>query len=167
MDTSWPIAAVRGVVVAMLSVLVGLVFWSVAPAFAGWRSQVVLTGSMRPRILPGDLVLAAPVVTGQLQPGRVILFRDPAHPTRTLVHRLVRFDADGDLVTRGDANASEDSTPVPPQNVLGLPRLRVPYIGRPVVWRREHDLRAFGTVAGVVLLAAVLALGPTRSRPSS
>jgi signal peptidase len=134
----------------------GLVFWSVVPRAVGWRSQVVLTGSMQPRIAPGDLVLAAPVARGELKPGRVVLFRDPVHPTRTIVHRLIRYDDDGNLITKGDANRTEDTTPVPPASVLGLPRLRVPFIGRPAVWLHEGNTRALlegSTVLGLLLIA--------------
>jgi signal peptidase len=163
-DVGWPTALLRGVAVSVASAIFGLVFWSVLPALVGWHAQVVLTGSMQPRIVPGDLVLAAPLRSGDLQPGRVLLFRDPAHPGRTLVHRLVRFDNEGRLITKGDANQSEDTTPVTRDAVLGLPRLRVPFVGRPVVWRREGDLRAFALVLGVGTVSTILAFGarPTR-----
>jgi signal peptidase len=140
----------------MLAVLGGLLVWSLLPCLLGWKPQVVLTGSMSPRIHPGDLVLAAPVVAGSVRPGQVVLFRDPVHPGRTVVHRLVRFDGDGNLITRGDANAVEDSTPVSPGAVLGLPRLRVPYIGRPVVWARAHQFSPLLAVALVLMAASAL-----------
>src|ERR1700712_5197156 len=92
--------------VVLLAMVAGLMFWSVVPRAAGWRSQVVLTGSMQPRIAPGDLVLAAPVARGELKPGRVVLFRDPVRPGRTIVHRVVRYDDNGNIVTKGDANRS-------------------------------------------------------------
>jgi signal peptidase len=136
----------------------GMIFWSAAPRLMGWQSQVILTGSMQPRILPGDLVLAAPVPEGQLKPGLVVLFRDQVRPERTIVHRLVRYDENGNLVTKGDANASEDSTPVPTSAVLGIPRLRVPYVGRPVVWMHEKDTGSL-LIASAVLCFGAAALG--------
>ena len=126
------------------------------PALLGWHTQVVLTGSMEPRIRPGDLVLAAPVRSGDLQTGRIVLFRDPVHADRTLVHRLIRFDATGSMVTKGDANQSEDSTPAPTASALGIPRLRVPYIGRPVVWLHEGD--APQLLLGAALLTGLVAV---------
>jgi signal peptidase len=115
---------------------------------------------MRPRIHPGDLVLAAPTVPGQLKPGRVVLFRDPVRPDRTIVHRLQRYDNNGNLVTKGDANASEDSTPVSPSAVLGMPRLRVPYVGRPVVWIHEKDTASLLIASGVLSLGAAVLCWP-------
>ncbi len=137
--TPWPFALLRGASAGVLVALLGLVLWSVLPALLGWHTQVVLTGSMQPRIRPGDLVLVAPVRPGDLQPGRIVLFRDPAHADRTLVHRLIRFDPSGYMITKGDANRNEDSTSAPTTSALGLPRLRVPYIGLPVVWLHAGD----------------------------
>lgn len=153
-DVGWGRALSLGVAAGLLSVLAGMVFWSAAPRLAGWRSQVVLTGSMQPRISPGDLVLAAPPTYGQVKPGRIVLFRDPVRPERTIVHRLVRYDDNGNLVTKGDANASEDSTPVPPSAVLGMPRLRVPYVGRPIVWMHEKDTGSLLIASAVLCLVA-------------
>jgi signal peptidase len=149
---SWRGATVSGASAGVLALLCGLLVWSLLPCLVGWRPQVVLTGSMEPRIHPGDLVLAAPVSPTAIQPGQVALFRDPAHPQRTLVHRVVRRDDAGDLITRGDANAIEDSTPVPVGNVRGLARLRIPWVGLPVVWMRT------GPTGRVQALAAMLAL---------
>ena len=129
----------RGLALLGVTVVTGLLIWSLLPCLLGWRAQVVLTGSMRPGIAPGDLVLAAPAAPGQIQVGRVLLFDDPVHPGHTLVHRLIRVDGNGSLITRGDANAVEDSTPIPMSAVRGLPRLRVPYVGSPVVWMRQHE----------------------------
>jgi signal peptidase len=159
------VAIARGTCVGLLAALLGLMFWSVLPAVAGWRAQVVLTGSMRPRIQPGDLVLAAPLHPGDLQRGRILLFRDPAHPRRTLVHRLVRFDANSDLITKGDANQSEDSTPVPAGSVLGLPRLRVPFIGRPVVWVRQGRTGNLLVASTLLTAAGALLLWPAGTTP--
>lgn len=158
--TPWPLAVARGLGAGLLVAVAMLVLWSVLPSFFGWRTEVVLTGSMRPRISPGDLVLAAPVRADELRPGRIVLFRDPAHPGRTLVHRLVRFDADGGLVTKGDANRVEDSTPAAPTAALGLPRLRVPYVGRPVVWLHEHDVPELLLASAVLTGLLGLALAP-------
>ncbi len=39
-----------------------LVAFSVLPTAVGWRSYVVLSGSMSPQVQAGDVVVAAPVV---------------------------------------------------------------------------------------------------------
>jgi signal peptidase len=128
-----------------------MLVWTIVPTFFGWRSEVVLTGSMVPKIRPGDVVVAQPRSADQVRPGHVVLVVNPARPDTLLLHRIVRRDPDGSLVTRGDANPSPDSTPVMAAQVRGLGRLKVPYIGLPVIWARD------GRVPPPAVLAMVAA----------
>lgn len=157
--------ACRGLSAAALAVLCGLVVWTLLPCLLGWSPHVVLTGSMAPRIQPGDVVLTQPVPAAAIQPGQVVLFEDPLRPGRTVVHRTVRRNADGNLITRGDANATEDSTPVAPSAVRGLPRLRVPYIGRPMLWARQQNRVAVAASGGLLVAASLLLMSETGGGP--
>ena len=75
------------------------------------------------------------------------------------MHRLVRYDDDGNLVTKGDANRSEDSTPWrPTRRCSGCPGCACPYIGRPVVWIHERDTGSL-LIASAVLCLVAAALG--------
>jgi signal peptidase I len=149
-------------VLPVVAAAVSLFAWTMLPALIGWSPSVVLTGSMRPAIQPGDIVITAPVVEHTLRPGYIIRFRDPSEPGRHLMHRIVRINADGTIVTRGDANASDDSTPVPPTAVTGMARMRVPWVGLPVIWARERRVVPLTMVAGFVLIA-MLATGSRRA----
>lgn len=154
---SWSGAVCRALVAAVLVALVGLVFWSVAPRVAGFQGHVVVSGSMQPRIVPGDVVLTREVAPQQLQPGQVLLFPDPERPDRLLLHRLVSFAPDGRLVTRGDANQGNDSTPVPAASVIGQAQLRIPYVGLPAYWRAQGLWGHVGLAAGLLAAATVFA----------
>jgi signal peptidase len=160
---SWASIVAQAVVAAVLVALVGLVFWSVAPRVAGFQGHVVVSGSMQPRLAPGDVVLTREVTPQQLQPGQVLLFPDPERPDRLLLHRLVSFDADGDLVTRGDANQSNDSAHVPAGSVIGRAQLRVPHVGLPAYWRAQGQWGHIGLVAGLLAAATVFATRGSRS----
>jgi signal peptidase len=109
----------------------------VVPPVLGLRSDVVLSGSMRPALAPGDVVVSSPVRAGELRVGDVVVVPDPARPGETLVHRVDGMGPDGSFVTRGDANAGADSTPVAPDDVLGRGRLRVPYVGVVSLWLQQ------------------------------
>jgi signal peptidase len=146
----------------LLGTVVLLLVVATAPILAGWRTDVVMSGSMRPVIAPGDIVVSRPAAASDVRPGEVVLVVNPARPRTTLVHRVVRINADGSLVTRGDANAGPDSTPVPPSLVRAEPRLRVPYVGLPVLWARTG---AYGRVV-VLAAAAGLLLAGLRHRPA-
>ncbi|MFI1987871.1 signal peptidase I [Actinoplanes sp. NPDC020271] len=133
------------------------------PPLLGWTSSVVVSGSMRPAVEPGDVVLTAPPAARRLRAGCVIRFRSPGRPGRSTLHRIVRVDTHGDLITKGDANRVEDAMPVPVSAVTGTQRLRVPYAGLPVLWwlRGDH-LRV--VLTGVVLLALGLLVPAGRAR---
>src|SRR4029078_3459207 len=91
------------------SMLVGLLFWADAPMIGGWQPRVVLTGSMEPGIKPGDVVLMQRVSDPSTLPvGRVVVGRDDERDGGSYVHRVVRIEG-ANLVTKGDANQSEDS----------------------------------------------------------
>ena len=140
--------------------VLSLFVWTLLPLAVGWSPSVVLTGSMLPSIQPGDIVVAAPLKDGdQAAPGHVLRFVDPSRPSRYLLHRVVRVNDDGTYVTRGDANRSEDSAPVPPGNVTGIARLRVPLVGLPVVWLHERDYLPLGLAVAALFAAAQLFAG--------
>jgi signal peptidase I len=148
---------------ALLTTAALLVVWSLVPTLAGWTPRVIMSGSMEPRIVPGDIVVTRAVPAAILAEGQVVTVQDPDHAGRTRTHRLVRRDPEGGLVLRGDANQQADSSHVAPSQVLGLGVLRVPYVGRPLFWVAERNW------AGLLALVAVgtwcvLTVLPPRSR---
>jgi len=157
--------AVALVARCLLAMAAGLLFWSVAPSAVGWSSQVVLSGSMMPHIASGDVVVTQPVPAGSLKIGQVILVSNPARPGTLLMHRLVGRRPDGMLVTRGDANATADSAPVSPSAVRGLPRIRLPYNGLPLVWTQQGR---YGPVVAaaflLIIVGSVTGAGTRRHR---
>lgn len=159
---AWALLLARTIATAMVTLTVGLALWSVLPCAAGWQPSVVMTGSMEPRLNPGDVVLSAPASALSVHPGEIILATNPARPSHQLMHRFLHYTPSGDLITKGDANAHADSTPVPPGNVHGLPRLRLPYLGLGVLWLRNHEWRQL-SIAVLIILACfgLLNSGPT------
>ena len=141
---------------AWLWFLAACVAVTLVPILFGWHSYVIVTGSMEPGITAGDVVLSSPdpVIVESL--GRVITFEDPARPDYVLTHRLISFNEDGTLVTKGDANPTPDSVSVPTDTVTGLGRLLVQYVGLPVVWLTTGDWLPL-LLHLVILVGAVVA----------
>jgi signal peptidase len=136
----------------ILSVL-GLLLAGFAPYLIGWHASAIVSGSMMPAMAPGDVAVVAPVAPDRLRPGQVILFTDPARSDRTLAHRVVSRQDDGTFTTRGDANATADSTPVPPSAIRGRIRYVVPSVGLPRYWLARGDWsRLVGSFALLALL---------------
>lgn len=152
-STEW-FRVLPATVARMLLLLpVGLLVWVVLPAGIGWQPTDVMTGSMEPRIVAGDVVVARPVEPGSWQIGQVLLVADPDHVGRLRLHRLDHITDTGQLILKGDANADPDSTPIDPSAVRGVAVLRVPWVGAPVVWVAENRWSAVGLV--VVTTAAL------------
>ncbi|UQN28079.1 hypothetical protein [Brachybacterium kimchii] len=149
-------ALLAGCARTVLVTLAGLLVWSVLPLALGWQPTVVMSGSMEPRIMTGDVVVTRQVPAAGLRVGQVLRVDDPAHPGRELLHRYDHATADGDLVLRGDANAHADSTPVAPAHVHGVGVLRIPWIGRPAVWAAQGRYLPL-TLVGLVLITLLSA----------
>ncbi len=125
----------RGIVATVL----GLALWAAAPAVIGWHPTTVMTGSMEPRLAPGDVVVSRPVAQADIRLGQILLADDPDQPGHLRMHRFVTAGPDGTLVTKGDANPQRDSTAIERSAVHGVAFLRIPVIGAPIVWLRDGE----------------------------
>jgi signal peptidase len=150
-----------------VAALGGLLLWTLLPLVAGWDASVVMSGSMSPALRPGDVVLTRDVGPTPVRAGFVVLFQDAAQPRQgTVLHRVVSVADDGALVTQGDANPTPDATAVHPDHVLGMARLRVPWVGTLVLQQRTgRHLELAGTAAVLVVLSAALVAPAGRESP--
>lgn len=134
-------------VISTATLLCGWVVF--ARAALGWDATVVTSGSMAPAIRPGDVVLLDPFID---DPGVNSVVRFAGPDGQAVLHRIVEERPDG-LVTRGDANATRDSTLLRDEDVLGVGVVVVPLIGAPLVWWRD------GRWASLAVLVAITAWG--------
>ena len=139
----------------------GCLIVTLLPMVVGWRPYVVQSGSMEPRIHVGDIVLAAPDTNASDLLGRVTVFDDPDLPGTAKTHRVIAVNKDGTLQTKGDANPTPDSLPVPMSSVHGLGRLLVSYAGMPLVWLHTHS---YGWLLLFLLSLVVAAMLVSRDR---
>ena len=83
----------------------------------------VLSGSMSPEILEGDMAYIRQCKENAVVPGDVIAFR--TENDQLVLHRLIEKTSEG-LVTKGDANEHEDFSTADPANVVGTPLFSLP-----------------------------------------
>ncbi|MEG8033804.1 S24/S26 family peptidase [Sphingomonas sp. LR61] len=133
----WGRVVVGTVARGVVATLLGLALWAAAPALIGWQPTTVMTGSMEPRLTPGDVVVSRPVASGEVRTGKILLADDPDQPGHLRMHRYVEDGPGGTLVTKGDANPQQDSTPLERSAVHGVAFLRIPFVGAPVLWLRQ------------------------------
>lgn len=118
--TGWIITTVAAVGIIWFAV--GL--FPLQPALVG-------SGSMEPKMYPGDVVIIAKVPTDNIETGDVIQFRVPEEVT--VMHRVIEIqETEGGskvFITKGDANDEPDSEPVIPENVVGKAVMTIPKVG--------------------------------------
>lgn len=149
----------------LVAMLLGFACWSVGPTLLGWHTTTVVSDSMRPAIATGDVVAARPTAAENLRPGQVLLAPDPDHEDRLRLHRYASTAPDGSIVTRGDANADDDSSHIAARDVLGVGTLRVPLVGKPAVWAQQEQWAPVLVTALVVLGAIALSLQSAVRQP--
>lgn len=95
------------------------------PDFMGYKPFIVLSGSMEPSIMTGDMVFVKETDGDSLQVGDVIAYRSGG---AVITHRIVEIATEGGekrYITQGDANDSPDQTSVKPAEVEGIYRRRI------------------------------------------
>ena len=133
---------------AIIVVVIVLALFLVAPKVVGISSYTILTGSMEPAVPVGALVYAKSAEPASLSAGDIIVFYDGRN-TIPVTHRVVENQtASNQIITKGDANASNDITPVPYENVIGRVVLCIPYLGRMLV--------PLGTLMGKIAMFALI-----------
>ena len=155
------------VILAALGVLLVAI---VVPRVTGATPYAVLTGSMRPSLPEGTLVVVRPMPPESIGIGSVITYQLKSGQPAVVTHRVVAQAIDGSgariLRTRGDANDVADPGWVKPVQVKGEVWYAVPQVGRAhtVLSRQEHRLAVYVVVAGLLGYAVFMFTGALRQR---
>ncbi len=163
------VAAPRPLALRALLLLIALVCWCafgfavvfgtvlVAPGFLGLSSFAVLSGSMEPTLMVGDMVIDRHVKARDARPGDIVTFRDPDDPSRLLTHRIVRYRVQGNrayIVTKGDANTGVEKWSIPLRGTVGRVEFDIPKLG----YATMHVGGRFGRLALIAVPAFLLGL---------
>ncbi|MBX6342348.1 MAG: signal peptidase I, partial [Thermomicrobiaceae bacterium] len=127
--------------------LAGLILAALATQFFGFHALAIQTGSMRPALEPGDLILTRPVAIDRVKDGDIVLFESGDDRHVLVAHRVagivtlttnVTDSATGKVTvertrmlrTRGDANRTADAGLVGQDRLRGVVWLTIPRVGR-------------------------------------
>lgn len=118
------------------------------PDFFGYKPFIVLSGSMEPGIMTGDLIITKEADPATLAAGDVIAYR--YGETSVITHRIqsvTNLDGQRAFVTKGDANNTEDNV-MPTQDLVeGKLQWTLPGLGNAAMFLQ--------TPAGLLLAAGV------------
>jgi signal peptidase len=129
-----------------------------------------MTGSMRPTLPPGTLVVVRPTPPTQIGVGDVITYQLRSGDPTVVTHRVVRQGINTRhqtlLRTKGDANDTDDAGWVQPAQVKGTVWYSVPYLGYPaqLLTGREHRLLGYLAAAALLGYAAYMFGSAIRDR---
>ncbi|SIT69957.1 signal peptidase I [Microbacterium sp. RU33B] len=141
---------------SVLVLVIGLaVLLQVVPRVLGGTSLTVLTGSMQPTLVPGDVIAVRAADPSDIRTGDIITFQPVSGDPTLITHRVIGVGSntiDGrQFITQGDANDRPDP-PILAEQVMGVYMFRVPLIGHALTLVGPYGpLLAAG--AGVALLA--------------
>lgn len=115
----------------------------------------VISGSMEPTYSVGDLLYVKTVDPDSVKVGDPITFvlnEDLVVAT----HRVVGIDSEKrQFITKGDANETEDASPVHFNNLVGVPVFAIPLLGYVSAYIQSPPGMYVAIGLGVALLAAV------------
>ena len=159
--------------VVMLAAGAMLLLGLLVPRVAGATPFVIETGSMRPAMPPGTLVVAKPADPGSIAIGDVITYQVRSGDPTVVTHRVVTigYDATGQprWQTRGDANTVVDPGWVIPDQVRGVRWYYVPYLGYATSYLTGNQRQVLTWLVALSLLgyAGRMFLGAARDRRRS
>jgi signal peptidase I len=145
------------VTVVLLIVISALVY--ISPKF-GYRVSEVVSGSMKPTLNVGTMVISHKVSTDIMQVGDIITFRYPYDANATpICHRIVDISATRPLyfttggdAYKGDAVNYPDKDLVSATSVLGLVEFHAPLLGYFISFLSEK----IGLVVGLIIPAIII-----------
>ena len=119
------------------------------PQVLGYEVYHIVSGSMEPEIPVGSVIYVDATPPEDMAEQDIIAFwREEA----VVAHRVVENRVvEGELITKGDANAQEDISPVSYRSVIGRVARHFPYLGAMLV--------LFSTTVGKVYVVAFAACG--------
>lgn len=119
----------------------------------GFKSKIVLSGSMEPNIHTGSIVYVKEVETTSLKETDVITFNLNG---KTCTHRIVSIDYDNKtIITKGDANISNDE-PISFNNVEGKVMFTIPLLGYVLFYLKKYLVLIVGGIIVLVLVYFII-----------
>lgn len=117
------------------------------PGFLGYKPLIVLSGSMKPTVLPGDIVLVQEMSLDNLKTGDIIAYRSGESVITHRVLEITSSNGDRQFITKGDNNNTADRDPVAADMVEGVYLFRIPHLGNAAIFMQ--------TPVGMILFIAL------------
>ena len=130
------------IILLIIPIILTIIIIYFVSGYFKYYALAIASGSMNPIFDRGSVVITEQVNEkydnyNKLKEGEIIAFKAEKN---IVVHRLIRIvNTDNEVYyyTKGDANEEEDDYLIKKENIIGIVRFRIPYIGYPTVWFSE------------------------------
>ncbi|MDO5096559.1 MAG: signal peptidase I [Peptostreptococcaceae bacterium] len=141
----------KGNAAYLIALLLSVMFsWFCVGVFAIYPS-IILTGSMEPKIFPGDVVLIKKMLEEEqiynLVEGDVINFKRDGYTVTHRIEEIITDEAGNrSFRTKGDNNKSADEIIVEPNDINGIVVNVVPKVGYPILMLKSGNVIPEGVI---------------------
>ena len=126
--------ASRRIILLPIIILVFIMIYLVSGLFK-YKMIAVGSGSMEPEYYMGDAVIFEKKQAHEVKVGDILVFK---RGRTVITHRIVSISKSNnskyDITTKGDNNDNEDDYLVQKEDVLGVVKYSVKYVGYPTLW---------------------------------
>ena len=144
--------------VNMVIIVKSFIYPDKVPGFMGWKPFIILSGSMEPVIVRGDLALTKEVDPATLKKGDVIAFRQGDIVIAHRIDEMIEENGRTILKTKGDANEKVDELTVTLAQVEGIFVHRIAKLGDFAIML-QTQMGMIG--AGILMLGIILVISNT------
>ncbi|WP_134741504.1 signal peptidase I [Nocardioides sp. 503] len=156
----WRRVASLVMTLAMVGSFVMFLFLAVGPHVLGYRTSTMLTGSMEPGIMPGDVVVTTQKPATDVHVGDVISYQIPIEDHRVETHRVTEVTTAKDgtisIRTQGDANSNVDPwTAILEEDTVWEVQAVIPNLGDLIQTMRSpivHHVVKWVALGGLILM---------------
>lgn len=156
----------RYIINSIFYVLTACLLFLALPRVFGFTYITIESGSMRPALEVGSLCLLSEDKGGyaHLTPSDIITYDLGGDSPTLITHRIYCHNADQTYTTKGDANDFPDKQNVKTDQILGVVRYHVPYLGYLVAILDQKQIKFL--IIGISLSLALVSILLDRDRPS-
>lgn len=128
------------------------------PEIFGYKFYVVLTGSMKPNIEPGDLIVTKDISVNEIECGDIITFKVEGVDSVTThrVKEIINSEEGISFITQGDANNITDKDPVIGEDIQGRVVKVVPDAGKAVDFMKNNLIIVLTVIIAIFILIIVI-----------
>ncbi len=142
------------ILVSTTTLIKVLIYKEKTPGILGWKTFIVLSGSMEPEFYAGDVIVVKETKNEKLKKGDIIAFQDDETIVTHRIVDIIKEENEGKYITKGDNNNTEDSKHILPKQVEGIYKFKISKIGKILLFIKSP----IGIIATLLIIGIIILL---------